>query len=140
MEAGCHKVLFLTYILSPSFTRGTHALDGDGNSTGLASDMIESCRKGALEVRKAMELYVNICQREGVDYQTTAVFGTMFGRTIVRGIWKNSADSLVIAFHGMGNIKRALLGCSSNYVIRRSPVLVGVVPPLDDHIYIYMKK
>ncbi|VDL37679.1 unnamed protein product [Hymenolepis diminuta] len=124
--------IVLAYILSPCFTRGTHALDGDGSSTGLASDMIEACRFGAMEARRTVERYTQICRNEGIDYRTVALFGTKIGRTIVRAIRDNKIESVVIGFHDMGRIKRAFLGSSSDYVVKRSPVPVIVVPPTDE--------
>nr|CDS34095.1 universal stress protein [Hymenolepis microstoma] len=124
--------IILAYILSPSFTKGTHALDGDGNSKGLGDDVIEACRTGAVEARHTVERYTQLCNEEGIDHRARILYGTKIGRTIVRAIRENMVDSVVIGYHGMGKMKRAFLGSSSGYVVKRASVPVVVVPPINE--------
>ncbi|VDN95993.1 unnamed protein product [Rodentolepis nana] len=124
--------IILAYILSPSFTKGIHALDGDGHSKGLNDDVIAACRTGAVEARHTFEGYTQLCNEKGIDHRTTILYGTKIGRTIVRAIQENMVDSVVLGFHSMGRVKRAFLGSSSGYVVKRSSVPVVIVPPINE--------
>lgn len=127
----CHRKgdeTILAYVLSPTMPSGTGALDGNGSSTGLAGDMIRACHLSADEARRTTDRYAQICRKNDIDYHIVILFGPKIGRAIVRAITENMVDCVVIGFHSMGRLKRALLGSSSSYVVRNSPVPVVVVP------------
>ncbi|KAM7540343.1 hypothetical protein Aperf_G00000032793 [Anoplocephala perfoliata] len=128
----CHRKgdeVILAYVISPNFTGGTNALDCDEAATGLAGDMVKACRLGTNEARRITDRYVQICKKNDIDYHIVALVGSKIGRAIVRAITENMVDCVVIGYHTMGPLKRALFGSSSSYVLKNSPVPVVVVPP-----------
>jgi nucleotide-binding universal stress UspA family protein len=48
---------------------------------------------------------------------------------IVSFAWRDRADLLVLATHGYGPVKRALIGGTASSVLRRAPCPVLLVPP-----------
>jgi len=51
------------------------------------------------------------------------------GTEIVSFAWRDRADLLVLATHGRGAMKRALIGSTAFSVVRRAPCPVLLVPP-----------
>jgi len=66
---------------------------------------------------------------EGVDLRETVLWGDRPGDEIAAFAEREQAELVVMSTHGLGAIKRALLGSTAQAVARRAPCPVLMVPP-----------
>lgn len=90
----------------------------------MNQEVIENARKSA---QTYLEERAGELRGRGLDVKTLAVVDTQAAHALVREVERLDADLVVMATHGRGGIQRALLGSTTDKVVRsvQVPVLVS---------------